>query len=235
MFPPTALLPPEARNPDRLPPWRTVIGVIADMKDQAVNLPSFPCVYAPYTQYHNEGWGTTAFAVRTIGDPLAAINMVRDQIHSLQPSIPVAEVATMDQLLARSLSRARFSMLLLSIFAGLALTLAAVGIYGVMAYAVAQRTREMGVRLALGAQPRDILGMVLLGGGKLAAFGIVLGLAGALALNRLLRSQLYGVSAHDPLTYAGVALLLGIVAFVACYLPARRATRVDPLIALRYE
>jgi putative ABC transport system permease protein len=173
--------------------------------------------------------------VRTTGDPLAASGMVRDQIHALLPNEPVAEIASMEQLLARSLSRARFSMLLLSIFAGLALTLAAVGIYGVMAYAVAQRTREIGVRLALGAQPRDVLGMVLLGGSKLAGFGIVLGLVGALILNRLLRNQLYGVSAHDPLTYIGVALLLGMVGLAACYLPARRATRVDPLVALRYE
>ena len=235
MFPPTALLPPEARKPETWPAWRTVVGVIADMKDQAINRPAFPTVYAPYAQYHNEGWGGTIFAVRTTGDPLAASGMVRDQIHALLPNEPVAEIASMEQLLARSLSRARFSMLLLSIFAGLALTLAAVGIYGVMAYAVAQRTREIGVRLALGARPRDVLGMVLLGGGKLAGFGIVLGLVGALILNRLLRNQLYGVSAHDPLTYIGVALLLGVVGLAACYLPARRATRVDPLVALRYE
>ncbi len=235
MRPPLALVPPEFRKPDTLPPWRTIVGVVADMKDQAINRPAFATVYAPYAQYHNEGWGGTIFAVRTAGDPLAASGMVRDQIHALLPNEPVAEIASMEQLLARSLSRARFSMLLLSIFAGLALTLAAVGIYGVMAYAVAQRTREIGVRLALGAQPRDVLGMVLLGGGRLAAFGIVLGVVGALTLNRFLRSQLYGVSAHDPLTYAGVALLLGIVALAACYLPARRATRVDPLVALRYE
>jgi len=126
-------------------------------------------------------------------------------------------------------------MLLLSVFAALALVLAAVGIYGVMAYAVAQRTREIGVRLALGAQPRDVLNMVLVGGGKLAAFGLALGLIGSLGMNYFLRSQLYGVSSSDPLTYATVAALLGVVALAACYLPARRATRVDPLVALRYE
>ena len=235
MFPPTALLPPDARKPETWPQWRTVVGVIADMKDQAINRPAFPTVYAPYAQYHNEGWGTNVFAVRTTGDPLAATRMVRDQIHSFLPNLPVAEVASMEQLLARSLSRTRFSMLLLSIFAALALVLAAVGIYGVMAYAVAQRTREIGVRLALGAQPRDVLGMVLMGGGKLAAFGLVLGLVGSLGVTYLLRSQLYGVSSTDPVTYASVALLLGLIALAACYLPARRATRVDPLVALRYE
>jgi putative ABC transport system permease protein len=235
MFPPTALLPPDARKPETWPQWRTVVGVIADMKDQAINRPAFPTVYAPYAQYHNEGWGTNVFAVRTTGDPLAATGMVRDQIHSFLPNLPVADVASMEQLLARSLSRARFSMLLLSVFAALALVLAAVGIYGVMAYAVAQRTREIGVRLALGAQPRDVLGMVLMGGGKLAVFGLALGLVGSLGVSYFLRSQLYGVSSYDPLTYACVALLLGIVALAACYLPARRATRVDPLVALRYE
>jgi putative ABC transport system permease protein len=235
MFPPTALLPPDARKPETWPQWRTVVGVIADMKDQAINRPAFPTVYAPYAQYHNEGWGTNVLAVRTTGDPLAATGMVRDQIHSFLPNLPVAEVASMEQLLARSLSRTRFSMLLLSIFAALALVLAAVGIYGVMAYAVAQRTREIGVRLALGAQPRDVLGMILMGGGKLAAFGLVLGLVGSLGVTYLLRSQLYGVSSTDPVTYASVALLLGLIALAACYLPARRATRVDPLVALRYE
>jgi len=235
MFPPLELLAPDARKPETYPPVRTIVGVIADTKDQAINRPSFPTVYAPYAQYHNEGWGINIFAVRTSGDPLAAISMVRDQVHALMPNIPIAEVATMEQLLARSLSRARFSMLLLSVFAALALVLAAVGIYGVMAYAVAQRTREIGVRLALGAQPRDVLNMVLLGGGKLAACGLALGLIGSLGMSYFLRSQLYGVSSSDPLTYATVAALLGVVALAACYLPARRATRVDPLVALRYE
>jgi putative ABC transport system permease protein len=235
MRPPLALVPPEFRKPDTLPPWRTIVGVIADMKDQAINRPVFPTVYAPYAQYRNEGWGETILAVRTTGDPLAATAMIRDQVHSLLPNQAVSEVASMEQLLAHSLSRARFSMLLLSIFAALALVLAAVGIYGVMAYAVAQRTREIGVRLALGAQTRDVLSMVLVGGGKLAAFGLALGLVGSLGVNYFLRSQLYGVSSSDPLTYATVAVLLGGVALAACYLPARRATRVDPLVALRYE
>jgi len=235
MRPPLALLAPEFRKPEDQPATRTIIGVIADIKNQAINQPAFPTVYAPYTQYKNEGWGLTIFTLRTTGDPLAASQMVRDQVHALLPNQPVYEVASMEQLLARSLSRARFSMLLLSIFAALALVLAAVGIYGVMAYAVAQRTREIGVRLALGAQPRDVLGMVLLGGGKLAAVGLVLGLIASLGVTYLLRSQLYGVSSTDPVTYATVALLLGPIALAACYLPARRATRVDPLVALRYE
>jgi len=214
---------------------RTVVGVIADMKDQAINRPSFPTVYAPYAQYHNEGWGINVFAVRTGGDPLAAISMVRDQIHALMPNIPVAEVASMEQLLARSLSRARFSMLLLSIFAALALVLAAVGIYGVMAYAVAQRTREIGVRLALGAQPRDVLKHGA--GGRRQARCFRTGsrsyrFAGheLFSAQPALRRQL-----ERSLTYATVAVLLGVVALAACYLPARRATRVDPLVALRYE
>jgi len=235
MIPPLNLVPPGQRKLERQPPWRTVIGVIADIKDDAINEPAPATVYAPYAQYHNEGWGMTIFAVRTTDDALAASNMIRDQIHSLLPNQPVYEVASMEQLLARSLSRARFSMLLLTIFAALALVLAAVGIYGVMAYAVAQRTREIGVRLALGAQPRDVLGMVLMGGGKLAAVGLVLGLIGSMGVSYFLRSQLYGVSSTDPATYASVALLLGLIALAACYLPARRATRVDPLVALRYE
>jgi putative ABC transport system permease protein len=235
MVPPLNLVPPGQRVLERQPPWRTIVGIIADIKDDAINQPTPATVYAPYAQYHNEGWGMTIFAVRTTGDPLAASNMVRDQVHSLLPNQPVSEVASMEQLLAKSLSRARFSMLLLSIFAGLALVLSAVGIYGVMAYSVAQRTREIGIRLALGAARKDVLAMVLLAGGRLAIFGLVLGLAGALALNYWLRNQLYGVSPADPVTYIAVALLLGAVALAASYIPARRATLVDPLVALRYE
>jgi putative ABC transport system permease protein len=160
---------------------------------------------------------------------------VRDVVHSLKPEQPVANVATMDDVVAKSLSQARFSMMLLGIFAGLALVLSAVGIYGVMAYVVAQRTREMGIRLAMGAQTGDLLKLVMRHGGKLAGVGVAFGIAAALGMMRLMSSMLYGVSAADPLTFAGVAIFLMAVALAACYLPARRATRVDPMIALRYE
>jgi putative ABC transport system permease protein len=235
MRPPLQLLPPEFRKPETLPVQRTIIGVIADMKEREFNQPVHPTVYAPSAQYKNEGRGDTILAVRTTGDPLTATKMVSDQVHALLPNQPVSNIASLEQLLVKSLSRTRFSMLLLSIFAGIALVLSAVGIYGVMAYSIAQRTREIGIRLALGAARRDVLSMVLLGGGRLALFGMAFGLVGAFALNFLLRNQLYGVSAVDPLTYAAVALLLGVVALLASYIPARRATRVDPLVALRYE
>ena len=235
MRPPLQLLPPEFRKPETLPVQRTIIGIVADMKEREFNQPVHPTVYAPYAQYKNEGWGDTILAVRTTGDPLASTKMVSDQVHALLPSQPVSNVASLEQLLAKSLSRTRFSMLLLSIFAAIALALSAVGIYGVTAYSIAQRTREIGIRLALGAARKDVLSMVLLGGGRLALFGMAFGLVGAFALNFLLPNQLYGVSAVDPLTYAAVALLLGAVALLASYIPARRATRVDPLVALRYE
>jgi len=160
---------------------------------------------------------------------------VRDVVNSLKPEQPIANIGTLDDVVARSLSQARFSMLLLSIFAGLALMLSAVGIYGVMAYVVAQRTREMGIRLAMGAQAGDVLKLVLRQGGKLALAGVGIGIAAAVALTRLMASLLFGVSAADPVTFVGVAILLTFVAIAACYMPARRATRVDPIATLRYE
>jgi putative ABC transport system permease protein len=147
----------------------------------------------------------------------------------------MASVATMEQFLADSLSRARFTMLLLGIFAGVALLLAAVGIYGLIAYSVTQRTQELGIRIALGAQRRDVLRLVLRHGTRLTLLGLALGIAAALGITRLLASLLFGISATDPLTFAGVAALLAFVALLACFIPARRATRVDPIVALRYE
>jgi putative ABC transport system permease protein len=141
----------------------------------------------------------------------------------------------MDQLLADSLSRSRFTMLLLGIFAVVALVLAAVGIYGLIAYSVTQRTQELGIRIALGAQRRDVLRLVLVQGTRLTLLGVAIGVLAALTLSRLLGALLFGVSATDPLTFAGVAGLLAVVALLACFIPARRATRVDPTVALRYE
>jgi putative ABC transport system permease protein len=236
MIPPLDLLPAENREQAGRVPVRTIVGVIADMKDSTLNAPTDPTVFAPYAQYKNEGFDSAMhFVVRTAGDPTSVGPAVRDAVHALKPEQPIANVATMDDVVARSLSEARFSMVLLSIFAALALLLSAVGIYGVMAYVVAQRTREMGVRLAMGAQTADLLKLVLRQGGKLALAGVAIGITAAFVLTRWMASLLYGVSAADPATFTAVAAVLTAVALAACYVPARRATRVDPMTALRHQ
>ncbi|MDT5296556.1 MAG: putative transport system permease protein, partial [Acidobacteriota bacterium] len=189
--------------------------------------------YVPYAQ---RSTGTDLFIVaRTEGDPSSLAPAVRGAIMSVDRDLPVYRVTTMERMVADSLAQRRFSMFLFGVFAALALVLAVVGLYGVMSYAVAQRTHEIGLRMALGAQGRDVLRMIIGQGMTLVAVGLGLGLLGALMLTRVMSSLLYGVSATDPLTYAGIALLLAAVAFLASYIPARRATKVDPMVALRYE
>jgi putative ABC transport system permease protein len=160
---------------------------------------------------------------------------IANVVHEIDKEQPVLDIVSMDNILANSLSQQRFNMLLLATFSGLALLLAAIGIYSVLAYSVRRRVREIGVRMALGAQRGDILRLILGQGTKLALIGAGIGIAGALALTRLMSSQLYGVTATDPITFISVSVLIVLVALLACYIPARRATKVDPIVALRYE
>ncbi|MGH9853961.1 MAG: FtsX-like permease family protein, partial [Blastocatellia bacterium] len=173
--------------------------------------------------------------VRTTGDPLALIRSARDAVWSLDKDLPIPAMETMEQRLSESVAQRRLNMLLLCLFAAVALVLAAVGIYGVMSYAVTQRTHEIGIRVALGAQVGDVLRMILRQGMKLAIIGEIIGLAGAFALTRLMAGLLFGVSATDPLTFVAIALLLTGVALLACWIPARRAAKVDPMVALHHE
>jgi len=209
-----------------------IIGVVGNVHVMGLDEASEPIVYWPHPELPMT---RMTILVRTSTDPLSLAGAARDQLRLLDAEQPMANIATMEQLLGDSLARSRFTMLLLGIFAGAALVLAAVGIYGVMAFNVAQRTQEIGIRSALGAQQRDVLRLILGHGARLTLLGIGLGIAGALLATRVLATLLYGVKASDPLTFFGVALILAAAALAACYLPARRATRVDPLVALRYE
>jgi predicted permease len=217
------------------PQWMTVIGVVGDVKHSGLNQPTDPAVYTPFSQ-NDEAWRrfmTLAIWARDASPGL--VEEVKKQIWSLDGQIPVGDVHAMDELIAVSLAQQRFNMLLLGVFAVLALILAAVGIYGAMSYSASQRTHEIGIRTALGAQRRDVLQLVMKDGAKIALFGIAIGIAGALALTRLMASLLFEVKATDPATFVAVAILLALVTLAACYIPARRAMRVDPMVALRYE
>ncbi|MGH9703891.1 MAG: ABC transporter permease [Candidatus Acidiferrales bacterium] len=218
-------------------PWLTIVGVVADVKNAGLDRPAGTELYLPYRQMGANGFGLANFSIvlRTNGDPAALSNSASSVIHQADPSLPIAGVRTMDDVLSVAESRPRFLTLLLSLFSTLALALAAVGIYGLMAYSVAQRMQEIGIRMALGAQARDVMRLILGSGMGLTMAGVLLGFVVALVLSRAMTSLLFGVKATDPLTFAAVALLLSTVALLACYVPARRATKIDPLIALRYE
>ncbi len=216
--------------------WCTIVGVVGDVKTGGLNDASSPALYLPFEQAPSPFlMRDLTFVVRTTSDPVGAISVAQESIQSVDPELPVYDVTTMEALVYRSVAEPRFNAVLMGIFAALALVLASVGIYGVMSFAVTQRTHEIGVRMALGAERTDVLRLIVGRGMLLTGLGLILGIAGALGLTRLLTGFLFGVHPDDPWTFALVTIFLFGVALVACYLPARRAMNVDPIVALRYE
>jgi putative ABC transport system permease protein len=223
-------------GPESPRPWLTVAGVVGDIRQMGLDEPAKPEMYLPYPQVTYQQWFAPGYLViRTSVEPKSLVAAVRREVYAVDPTQPVSNVQTMEEILGEESAQRRVGMTLLAVFAGLALALASLGIYGVLSFFVAQHTQEIGVRLALGAQPRSILALVLRRGMGLALAGVGIGLVCALALTRLMQSQLFEVSATDPLTYVALAALLTAVALFACIIPARRATKVDPMVALRYE
>jgi predicted permease len=216
-------------------PWLQIVGVVGDVKDTALDVEQGPLMYTPVLQ---GSAFNLAFVLRTapgFNNPAGLADSVAREVRAVDPEVPVYAARSMNEVVSRALSNRRFAMLLLLLFAGLALVLSAVGIYGVMAYTVSQRIHEIGVRLALGAQPLNVLGLVLKRGVSMALAGAAIGAVAALALTHWMSGLLYGVTSTDPLTYIIAPTLLGLVALLACFVPARRAAKVDPIVALRYE
>ncbi|HTQ60854.1 MAG TPA: ABC transporter permease [Candidatus Solibacter sp.] len=227
-------------RPDQRREWRTVVGVVADSKQRDLETPADPEVFLPYDQLSDADTTLAArglyLVMRSDGaDPTVLIGFARTAIAHLDAGVPLHDTEVMRQLVSASVAQPRFRTFLFSVFGALALVLAAAGLYGVLSYAVAQRTHEIGIRVALGAQQQDVLKMVVGQGAKLVILGVAVGIVAALVLMRLMSSLLYGVSATDPVTFIGVVILLALVALAACWIPARRALKVDPTVALRYE
>jgi putative ABC transport system permease protein len=226
----------EAALGKRLTIWRDekfpreIVGVVGDTKVDALDRMSGAQIYVPHAQ--DVSWNFMALVIRTAGDAAALAPTLRREVQALDKDQPVYNVRTMEDVVVNSIGARRVSMQLFTVFAGAALLLAVLGIYGVMAYSVTLRTQEIGIRIALGAQKADVLRLVVRQGMTLTLVGVIAGLAGAFALTRLIANLLFGVGATDPTTFAAIPLLLLAVAFIACYLPARRAAKLDPMIAL---
>jgi putative ABC transport system permease protein len=221
--------------------WRTVVGVVADIKNAGLDKPAGTELFIPYAQRstipgdNGNFTGTAYLVVRTAGDPMRLAAPARAQIGQLDRALPVSNLRTMEDVVSSNRARPRFLTLVLALFSSVALVLAALGTYGVISYLVAQRTSEIGIRMALGAQPADVLRMIGGAGLRFALAGTAIGGAGALLLTRFLRGLLFGINSADPLTFAAMVLVLAAVTLAACYVPARRASKVDPLVAIRYE
>ena len=223
-------------DPDPSSPWETIVGVVGDVKYSGLDSPPQPAIYVPYNENGWVGWAWQMYlVVRSSGSGQQIVPAIRAELASMDTTLPLAQVRTMDELLDESLAQQRFRTWLISGFAGLALLLSAIGIYALISYSVSQRTREIGVRVALGAQRSNVLGMVLREGLKLLLVGLLLGWIGAFSATRVLRSLLYSTSTTDAVSFVATSLTLIAVALLACYIPARRATKVDPMVALRYE
>jgi predicted permease len=232
--PPIQLVPRGTVPPDYKPELFTVVGVAADVRYGSLGTAPLPLVYVPFAQ-GSEGNTTMYLVVRSQTDPAGLSAAIRDRIRQVDPDVPAASIETMEDRVSASLAQPRLRAIVLGTFAGLALLLAGVGTYGVMSYAARQRTREIGIRMAIGASSRAILKLLLGRGAVMVTAGIAAGLLCALALTRALRTLLFGVSTSDPLVFVGVTILLASVAMVAAWVPARRATRLEPVAALREE
>jgi putative ABC transport system permease protein len=237
LTPPENLIPPEEIPAGFHVPIFTVVGVVADAHYGSLDQAPQPLVYASALQ--NDYSPSPFITVRTEGDPMGLVNSIRSELAQFDSSLPMSNIALMDEVMSKSVAQPKLEAILLAMFGVLAMLLAAVGIYGVMSYTVTQRTSEFGIRMALGASRATVLKMVIAGGLRLTGIGLAAGLTSgfmlAFTVKRILVKVLFGVSTTDPATFVLVAGLLALIALLACYIPARRATKVDPMIALRYE
>jgi putative ABC transport system permease protein len=223
-------------DPDPNAPWETIVGVVGDVKYSGLDSGPGPTIYVPYNENGWVMWSREMYlVVRSSGNTTDLVPAIRTQLAGMDSAVPLAQIRTMKELLDESLVQQRFRTWLISGFAALALLLSAIGLYALISYSVSQRTREIGVRVALGAKRSNVLGMVLREGMQLLVCGLLLGLVGAFSVTRIIRSLLYSTSSTDALSFIVTSLTLIAVALLACYIPARRATKVDPMVALRYE